>query len=278
MRIGATSVNVISDGTILVDGGVVFGPVPRTDWEVYLKPDRKNRVRLGLNCLLIKTPTQTILVDTGAGAKQADAMKDSHGLVGNKLVKGLKKVGLTPRDIDVVLLSHLQYHVAGGCTKLDRSGVAVPMFPRAKYLVQRAAWEEAINPNERNRKLYSGEDFRPLEEHGMLELLDGDTEITPGVRVQRTDGYSNGHQITLVEAGSERIAFLGDLIPTPFHIALSTISAFDRDPHRVLEEKRKMVGLAVGNGWLMVFGHAGEQVGAYVEERNGRSQLLPVEI
>ncbi len=278
MQLGGTFVDVISDGTMLIDGGSMFGPVPKSEWELYMKPDRKNRVRLGLNCLLIRGLSGNILVNTGAGTKRAEKLKESHGLQGNKLLKALKKLGVTARDIDTVVLTDLQFDVAGGCTKLDRSGNAIPAFPKANYIVQKTAWDEANSPDERSRKLYEEEDFLPLEEAGVLTLADDDIELSPGVNAKVTNGYSDGHQIVLVEAGSERMAFLAHLIPTPFHIALSTMTAFDKDPAEVLNEKRAIIGMALNSGWMMIFGLAHEQGGAYVEQRNGKSQLLPVAI
>ena len=276
MQLGGTFVDVISDGTILIDGGSMFGQVPKSEWELYSKPDRKNRVRLGLNCLLIRNSAGNILINVGAGSKRLERLKESHGLQGNKLIKGLKALGVSARDIDTVVLTDLQYDSAGGSTKLERSGKAIPVFPKATYVVQKSAWDEANAPDERNRKLYNEEDFLPLEEAGVLNLVEGDTELAPGVSTKVTNGYSSGHQIVLVEAGSERIAFLSHLIPTPFHIALSTISAFDKDPSEVINGKREVIGMALNGGWLMIFGLAQEQSGAYVQQRNGKSQLLPV--
>ena len=276
MQLGGTSVDVISDGTILIDGGAMFGPVPKAEWELYAKPDRKNRVRLGLNCLLIRGANGNILVNTGAGSKRPDKLKDSHGLQGNKLIKGLKNLGVSPRDIDTVVLTDLQFDTAGGSTKLERSGKAVPTFPKANYIAQKAAWEQANSPDERSRKLYNPDDFLPLEDAGVLTLVDGDEQLTPGVATKVTNGYSDGHQVVLVEAGSERIAFLAHLIPTPFHVALSTMTAFDKDPSEAFEQKREIVGMALNGGWLMIFGSAQQQSGAYVHQRNGKSQLRPV--
>ncbi len=275
---GSTSVSIVSDGTFLLDGGAVFGKLPKPEWELSLKPDRKNRVRLALNCLLIQTPTKTILVDTGAGSKRVDKFRDMFGLNGNKLLRDLRKLGLTARDIDAVVLTHLHYDHAGGCTKLDRSGNVVPTFPKAEYMVQRACWQEANNPDERGEGTYYPDDFVPLEEGGVLTLLDGDTEIAPGVSTKVTDGHAKGHQIVLVEAGSERVAYVGDLIPTPFHMPLTNIGAFDHSPIDTLDQKREMLKMAVDRGWLLVFGHAAVQRAGYVEQRNGRSQLLPVEV
>jgi glyoxylase-like metal-dependent hydrolase (beta-lactamase superfamily II) len=278
MKFGTTSVDIVSDGTLLLDGGSVFGQIPKAMWEVQMKPDRKNRIRMGLNCLVIQSPNMNILVDTGAGAKRTDSFKDTYGLNGNKLLKGLKKLGLTARDIDVVVLTHLHYDHVGGCTKLDHSGKAVPTFPKARYMVQKSCWEEANAPNERGHHAYHKDDFLPLQENGVLDLLEGDTDVAPGVRVKVTDGHSNGHQVVLVEGGGERIAYMGDLVPTPYHLPLASIAAFDHSPNDTLAGKRELLNMAVDGGWLMVFGHAFTQRAGYLDKRNGHSSLVPVEM
>lgn len=278
VKIGSTSVDVVSDGTLLHDGGSVFGQLPKTMWELQMKPDRKNRIRMAMNCLLIQTPSGNVLVDTGAGSKRLENLKDTFGLNGNKLLKELKKVGITPRDIDVVVLTHLHFDHSGGCTKLDRLGNAIPTFPKARYLVQRSSWEEANNPNERNQPYYHKDDFLPLERDGVIELLDGDAEIIPGVRTKVTHGHARGHQIMLLEIGSERIAYLADLVPTPYHLPLANIGAFDQAPDSTLSEKRSIIGDAIDKGWLLIFGHALEQRAGYIEQRNGRMQFSLKEI
>ena len=269
MKFGSVSVNVISDGTILQDGGAVFGPVPKVQWEQRLKPDRKNRVRMGLNCM----PDRNVLIDTGAGAKRVDRMREAHGLNGNKLLKELRKLGLTAREINTVILTQLHFESAGGSTKLDRSGRAVPTFPNAEYVVQKASWEEARDPNERSQASYYSQDFVPLEEAGVLQLLDGDSEVAPGIRTQVTNAHSKGHQIVYVETGSERIAFAGDLIPTPYHLPLVSISALDYSPGETLEAKRALLKMAVEEGLLLVFGHSQEPKSGYLQQRNGKSQF-----
>ena len=278
MNLGTTSIDIVNDGTFLLDGGSVFGQVAKTEWELQVKPDRRNRIRLSLNCLLIQTPEANILVDTGAGSKRPERFKEQYGMNGNKLQKGLRTLGLTARDIDIVILTHLRFDHGGGCTKLDRSGTAIPTFPKARYLVQRECWEEANSPNERYAGSFYSDDFLPLEEKGLLTLLDGDHEVIPGVTVKVTDGPSRGHQIVLVERGSEKIAYVSDLIPTPFHLPLKYIPAMDEHPNNTLDQKRGLLEMAVKGGWLLVFGHGYEHRAGYVEQRNGKAQLLPVEI
>ncbi len=278
MNLGTTSVNIVSDGTYLLDGGSVFGQIPKTQWEPQVKPDRRNRIRLGLNCLVIQTPEVNILVDTGAGSKQPDKFKEMYGLNGNKLLKNLRGLGLTARDIDLVILSHLGFDHGGGSTKLDRTGNAVPTFPKATYMVQRACWEEANHPNERNEGTFYGDDFLPLEQKGLFKFLDGDTEVIPGVTVKVANGPAEGHQIVLVERGSEKIAYVGDLIRTPYHLPLPYISALDESPNDTLSQKRDILDMVVKGGWLMVFGHGFEHRAGYVQGRNGTTQLRPVEM
>ncbi len=278
MQLGTTTVDVVSDGTYMMDGGTLFGQVPKTLWEQQLKPDRKNRVRLGLNCMLIQTPTINILVDTGAGSKRAEKLKDRFDLNSNKLIRQLKNLDITARDIDVVILTHLHFDTAGGCTKLDREGNAIPTFPKAEYMVQREAWLEANAPNERGERSFNLDDFIPLEDAGLLTLLDGEHEVAPGVSTRVTNGHSKGHQIVLIDAGSERIAYLGELIPTPYHLPLASIPAYDQAPDDTLSEKRDLLQMAIERGWLLVFGHANEHRSGYIQQRNGKSHFQVKEI
>ncbi|MDA1349408.1 MAG: MBL fold metallo-hydrolase, partial [Chloroflexi bacterium] len=243
-----------------------------------VKPDRRNRIRLGLNCLLVQTPETNILIDTGAGSKRTEKFKDLYNLNGNKLLRGLRALGLTARDIDIVILTQLQFDHGGGCTKLDRSGSAIPTFPKAQYMVQRSCYEEARSPNERFKGSFYEDDFVPLEEKGVLTLLDGDTEVTPGVTVKVANGPFRGHQTVMIERGSERIAYVADLIPTAHHLPLHYISALDEAPDATLVEKRKMLKMATEGGWLMIFGHGYEQPSGYVQQRNGKATLTPIEI
>jgi glyoxylase-like metal-dependent hydrolase (beta-lactamase superfamily II) len=268
--------HLISDGTLLMDGGAVFGPVPRVQWERFLKPDRRNRVRLSLNCLLIRTGDRNILVDTGAGSKRLDILKEAFGLNGNKLVRGLKAHNLTARDIDTVVLTNLRFDRAGGCTKVDRSGKVLPTFPKAKYVVQKAALDDSRDPGERSAPLYQADDLLPLVDMDMVEVVDGDKELAPGVSVRATNGPSPGHQVVTIESGSERVVFAGDLIPTSFHLPPAYIGAFDDSPNDTLAGKHQLLSMATDKGWMVVFGQAQEQYAGYVELRAGRYGLTPV--
>jgi len=270
-----TAVKIISDGVIKMDGGSMFGQVPKVAWESSVVTDRKNRMTLGLNCLLLQVAGQNVLVDTGIGSKEID---QDLGLVPSRLLKGLKGVGLTPKDVSAVVLSHLHFDHSGGCTRLDRTGKLVTTFPKAKYYVQRACWDEACNPNERCQGSHRSENFLPIEERGQLELLDGDTEIMPGLNVIVTDGHALGHQIVMFQHGGERVVFLGDIVPTPHHLKMVAISAFDSSPEKTLEQKRDLLKQAEQQGWLLVFSHGHDIKAGYLERRGEMGYLRPVDL
>jgi len=256
----------------------MFGQVPKMAWENSVVTDRKNRMTLGLNCLLFQLSGQNVLVDTGVGSKDADTDKESLGLVPSRLLKGLKGLGLGPKDINAVVLTHLHFDHSGGCTRLDRAGNVVPTFPKARYYVQEACWDEACHPNERAHVTHRADNFLPIEERGQLEMLDGDGEILPGLNVIVTDGHAKGHQMVMVNHGGERIVFLGDLVPTPHHLNLAVISAFDNSPETTLERKRDVLAEAEKQGWLLVFSHGHDVRAGYLERKGSMNYLRPVEL
>ena len=274
----STAAKIISDGILKMDGGSVFGQVPKAVWENSVTTDRKNRITLGLNCLLLQVGGKNVLVDTGVGSKDNEKDKENLGLVPSRMSKGLKSAGLTPKDIHAVILTHLHFDHCGGCTRLDRAGNIVPTFPKARYYTQRASWEEACNPSARSMYAYRADNFHPMEKKGQLELLDGDTEIFPGLSVIVSDGPAKGHQMVMFNHGGERIVFLGDLVPTPHHLNLSVISAFDYSPQDTLEQKRELLHDAERQGWLLVFAHGHDTRAGYLERRAEMSYLRPVNL
>ena len=278
MKLGSAAVNLVTDGTMSKDGGALFGRVPKMDWEQAIKPDRRNRVKMGINLLLIQTPKFNILVDTGLGSKSNDMVKDTYSLNGNKLSKSLKQLNLSPKDISLIILSHLQFDRAGGCTKLDRSGKLVPTFPKAKHLVQKLCLEESKEPSEIEKSFVNQDDFLPLIEKDLIEELDGESEIIPGIRTQITGGPSMGHQIVFIEWGSERIVYAGSIIPTRLHINPQHVAAYDVYPHETLEWKKKLIDMAVNDGWLLVFGNEVGHSAGYLSSNSGNLAIQPIEL
>lgn len=274
----STAATILSDGVLKLDGGSVFGQVPKVAWENSVNTDRKNRITLGLNCLLLQVSGKNVLVDTGVGPKENDKDKENLGLVPSRLLKGLKGVGLTPRDINAVILTHLHFDHSGGCTRLDRAGNLVPTFPKATYYVQRECWNDATNPNERCQASHRPENFLPIEDRSQIELIDGDAEIFPGLNVIVTGGHARGHQMVMFNHGGERVVFLGDIIPTHHHLNLPVISAFDYSPENTLERKREILADAERQGWLIVFSHGHETKAGYLDRRGNTTYLRPVEL
>ena len=272
------TIHLITDGTIKYDGGSFFGQVPKVYWESYIKSDRSNRVSVGLNCLVVKTERGNVLIDTGAGTKDRVIMKEKHGLSRSKLLPGLKEIGLSAKDIDFVLLTQLQSDHSGGCSKIDRYGKPIPVFPSAQYIVQESAWDYAANPGARNKAYYNSRDFNCLKDFGQLVFVNGTEEILPGITVRKTDGYCIGHQIIQIESGGEKIVLTGDLIPTNFHIDPACISAYDQYPDDSFREKTDLIRRAVKEGFLLIFSHANNRKAGYLEERNGSILLKPVNL
>ena len=279
LRLGNLSLTLLSDGFIKYDGGVLFGDLPKTSWEQMVRVDRRNRLPLEMNCLLIRGPKHTILVDTGAGSKDVERRREEYGLGPSRLLRDLRAAGVSPREVDLVILTHLHFDHCGGATRLDRWGEVVPTFPRATYLVQRASWQEATEPGERGKTAYDPEDFLSLEKWGQVEWLDGDCEVSRGVWVKVTGAHAEGHQVVQIDEGSERVMLMGDLIPTHHHVDLACIASSDRFPEETLEQKRRYLDQAEKEGWLVVFSHSHQGVQAgYVERRNSHLQVRKVDL
>jgi glyoxylase-like metal-dependent hydrolase (beta-lactamase superfamily II) len=279
MRLGYAELTLVSDGTIRMDGGSMFGVVPKAIWGRMRPADRRNRVEMGLNCLLIRTAGKNVLVDTGVGTKHSQKVRAIFHMRAGELVGNLARQGVAPEDIDLVVLTHLHFDHAGGCTRYNQQRRLEPVFPRATYLAQRQDWQEATETNERTRPAYLPEDFMPLAEAGQLELLDGDTELLPGLWLRRTGGHTAGHQMVYIESEGEKAACLGDILPMPQHLPAHYMTAFDMYPLETLEAKRRCLEQAEKEGWLLVFGHSVDQkMGRLTRRSDGRLGLLPHDV
>jgi glyoxylase-like metal-dependent hydrolase (beta-lactamase superfamily II) len=257
MQLGDVELNIVSDGEFYVDGGGVFGLVPRVLWQEVVRPDELNRVPSALNCLLIQSDGKRILVDTGLGYKLTPRDEEMHGLRRPRggLLESLQRLGCAASDVDFVINTHLHWDHSGGNTQY-RDGVPVPAFPNAQYCVQRLEWADAAYPNERTRNTYISDNLRPLQESGQLRLLNGDTRITRHVRCWVTRGHTRAHQSVVIESAGRTAAFLGDLASRPVYLErLGWISAFDVDPMETLETKRAFRDWAVERGVLLFFQH-----------------------
>ena len=276
MRIGDLQFDFLIDGSMRLDGGAYFGVVPRVLWERSMQPDERNRVTIDINCPLIRANGKNIVVDTGLGTKHTDKLQNQFAMQAGHLVEQVRAHGLEPADIDYVVFSHLHFDHTGGATYTTPTGALATTFPNAQYLAQRADWEEATHPNERNGASYFEADLAPLEQNGQIELLNGDTEILPGVHCTVTGGHTAGHQIVMLEVDGRKACFFGDLIPSKHHLPLPYSQGFDLYPIDVLNVKRDMLATAQQEQWLVLFDHETEHKAGYLElNERGRHVLRP---
>lgn len=259
LELGELRVTVLNDGFQRLDGGAMFGVVPRPLWERRISPDERNRVRVALRCLLVETPAGVMLVDTGIGPKEEardPKFCDIYGVERESgLVAELARLGVEPGDVRLVADTHLHFDHCGGNTSLDARGAVVPTFPNARYVCVRGEWEAANHPNERNRASYRPDNFRPLAELDVLELLEPGADLAPGVRFVHAPGHTRFHQCVRIEGGGEVALFCADLVPTAAHVALPYIMAYDLYPMETLETKRRLLSEAAREGWRLILQH-----------------------
>ncbi len=260
-QLGRWRIHAIQAGGQKLDGGAMFGVVPKPLWERRIQADERNRIQLGMRCLLIEHDIGPILIDTGAGNKESAKFYEIYGVENagspgpTALEDGLRQAGFTPDDIVLVINSHLHFDHAGGNTFRNSSGDVRPTFSNAKYVMQRGEYEYATHTNERTGASYFPHNFVPLQEAGMVEFLDGEREIVPGIRGIPTPGHTPHHQGLLIESDGERAFYVADLVPTTAHLPLPWIMGYDVEPLVTLETKRRILGRALAEDWLMVFEH-----------------------
>jgi glyoxylase-like metal-dependent hydrolase (beta-lactamase superfamily II) len=278
MKLGDLEFYILSDGELRLDGGAMFGVVPKPLWEKKFPSDERNRIRMGMNCLLIRASAELILVETGAGDKWDARMKDMYGVgVGERLPEQLAAHGVRPADITTVVNTHLHFDHCGWNTHLV-NGRAVPFFPNATYIVQRGEIEHALNPTERDRASYLPENFQPVAEAGKWRLLDSDAVVAPGVEVVRAPGHNADMQCVLLHGGGETAIFFADLAPTTAHLPLPWIMSYDLYPLTTLENKKKWIPRAAREGWLALFGHDPQIPAARLKEDKSRYVAEPVKV
>jgi glyoxylase-like metal-dependent hydrolase (beta-lactamase superfamily II) len=259
--IGSLRVHAIQAGGQKLDGGAMFGVVPKVLWQRKIEADDRNRIQLGMRCLLIEHESGLILIDTGAGNKEDSKFYDIYGIdnqgAGNRtaLEEGLAQVGVTPDDITLVIDTHLHFDHAGGNTYTTEAGELKPSFPKARYLVQRGEYASATNTNERTAASYFARNYVPLYEAGTLDLIDGDVEIVKGIWSRKTPGHTPHHQSIVIESGNERAIYLGDVIPTAAHLPLPWVMGYDLEPLVTLETKRALLKQAMDEDWTLIFEH-----------------------
>ena len=280
--VGRVTVHAIQAGGQKLDGGAMFGVVPKPLWERRIQADERNRIQLGMRCLLIEHERGLVLVDNGAGNKESQKFHDIYGVEnagagGRTLLEdGLRSLGVRPEDIALMIDTHLHFDHAGGNTWVDPSGVIRPTFPKARYVVQRGEYEWATHTNERTAASYFAHNFEPVVASGQFDFVTGETDIWPGIRLLPTPGHVPYHQSLLLESDDAKAFYPADLMPTAAHVPLPWIMGYDVEPLRTLEAKREVLKRAVDEEWLLIFEHDAEVMSGRVS-RDGKGYGLRAE-
>lgn len=271
--LGDLELITLSDGFLGLDGGAMFGVVPRALWEKRLPPDDANRIPLGMRPLVVRDGRRTLIIDAGCGdkmdAKSAQIYKLDRRY---HLDHSLAAAGLTAADIDIVVASHLHFDHVGGFTAFE-NGRLVPRFPNAKYIAHRAEWEDATHPHDRNRASYLQENFVPLQDAGVLTLVDDDAEIIPGVRYRRSGGHTAHHQVVMIQSGGRTAVFTADMYPTSVHVPDPWLMGYDLYPMETLAFKQRFAVEAIEREYLLFFEHDPSMAAGYLREKNGKRSV-----
>ncbi len=264
----------LHDGFFHLDGGAMFGIVPKPLWEHKAACDARNRIALAMRPLVVRG-VRTMMIDAGIGDQGDAKFRDIYGVDrARNLDHTLADAGLTPDAIDIVLATHLHFDHAGGFTRLDADGRLRPRFPRARYVVRRGEWEDALHTHERNRASYLSDALLPLADAGVLEMVDDDQTIMPGVRVRRTGGHTMHHQSVWIESQGQHAVYVGDIMPTTAHLGAPWIMGIDLYPVDTLTAKKAFVKEAEERQALVFLPHDPMLAAGRIGEHNGRRQIV----
>ena len=277
MTFGEFEVTPLIDGLLRLDGGAMFGTVPKPMWEKRTTPDARNRIPLATRPLLMRTGAEIILIDGGVGGKMSPKEVEIYGIDRQPGIEGaLAAHGVAPGDVTTVICSHLHFDHIGGLTKLV-DGVPVPTFPNAVHHVRRGEWEDATHPHERNRASYLPGDFRPLESAGLIAFHEDDFDVRPGISARRTGGHTMHHELIRIESGGRVGIFTADLMPTSAHVDLPWIMGYDLYPMDTLQYKKKFLPEAIAGEYVIFFEHDPAIAAGIIREQNGKLAIEHVD-
>jgi len=276
LTLGDTEFTILSDGTYQLDGGAMFGVVPKTLWEKRIKADERNLLTLGLNSLLIRNGKQTVLVETGIGPKLNEKAREIHR---NQmlLMESFRQAGISPDEIDVVINTHLHFDHCGWNTYYDKDGKPQPTFPNAVYYAQQGELDHAHEQHERDRVSYITDNYDPLVRSGQMRLLRGNAEIVPGISVEVYPGHTRDLQAVNIQAGDKTVCYISDLIPTSHHTDPTWVMGYDLYPLDSIDNRHRFYKRAIPERWLVVFTHDHQVPFAHVEiGEKGKPVARPV--
>jgi glyoxylase-like metal-dependent hydrolase (beta-lactamase superfamily II) len=278
MQVGDYRVEIIPDTDFRLDGGAMFGVVPRNLWSEVCPPDDQNRIRMTMNCVFVDTGAEKVLIETGIGDKWTPKQVSMYGIERERtLAESLKaKIGVGADEITIVVNTHLHFDHAGGNTSLKDSKTPVGTFPNARYFVAKAELDHAENPNERDKASYLPENWVPLKETGQLQPQEGDYEVVPGLRMETYPGHNRSMQCWRLERGEHTLFGFADLVPMRAHVKFPWIMGYDLYPVETLEAKKRLLPQAAREGWLCLFYHEPEEPLCRLVERDKRIEALSV--
>jgi glyoxylase-like metal-dependent hydrolase (beta-lactamase superfamily II) len=257
--LGTFELTVCTDGTYLLDGGAMFGVVPKTMWQKRSPADEQNRILLGLNTAVVRTGTHTVVIETGIGNKQNEKMREIHR---NKelLPRSLAAAGVNPDEVDIVINSHLHFDHCGWNTTLHPDGTVTPTFPKARYFAHRGEVEHGHRQLDRDRVSYLSPNYDPLIESGQMTLLTNegirkDSQIVPGISVELFPGHTRQLMAVHIESEGQHACYISDLIPTSAHLDPTWVMGYDLDPLEAIEQKKRFYKRAIPENWLVLFTH-----------------------
>lgn len=277
MELGDYRVEIIPDSEFRLDGGAMFGVVPRVVWERVSPPDEMNRIRMNMNCVFVDTGKEKVLIETGIGEKWSEKQIGMYGIFREKPLDEtlFEKAGCRPEDITAVVNTHLHFDHAGGNT----IGVEPkPQFPNARYLVSASELAHANDAHERDRASYLPENWQPMRDSGQLEAMPDDYEVVPGLRMQTIRGHSETMQTWRLDRGNQTMYGFADLIPTRHHLPLPWIMGYDLYPTETLAFKKEVVPIAIAEQWLCLFYHDLENPLSTIAEKDGKAVAIPISI
>lgn len=279
MQFGNYRVEIIPDTEFRLDGGAMFGVVPRTLWSKVCPPDELNRIRMNMNCVFIETAEERILIETGIGEKWSAKHTEMFGITrGRTLAESLRAVaGVEPDSISIVINTHLHFDHAGGNTELNEAGQAVPAFRNARYFVSKSEVEHAEAPSERDRASYLPENWRPLIASGQLELKEANYEVAPGLHMETYAGHNRSMQCWRLNGTGQTLFGFADLVPMRAHVPYAWIMGYDLYPAETLEVKKKLLPQAAREGWVCLFYHDPDEPLCRLIEDEGKPRAVAVD-
>lgn len=255
MNLGGFELKPVETGRFRLDGGAMFGVVPKVLWQKTDPADGNNRISMHMRALYVEGAGRKAVIDCGAGTKLDEKMIGNYEIECGPFRESLALSGIDPDSITDAIATHLHFDHAGGYTYYDSGGDIVLSLPAATHHIQKSQWEAALNPNEKDRASFFPENFVPIKERGRLHLVEGEQEIFPGLRVIPTQGHTPGHQVVLIETDEGNLLYCGDLIPLASHVNLPYIMAYDHYPLQTLEEKKRFLKRAADGKWILFFEH-----------------------